>query len=54
MLVGVSVFVVTEMLAMVETSDPTAITLTQIGRYSAGPSTVVDEPQAKIAAFEPD
>jgi hypothetical protein len=54
MLVGVSVLVLTGMLAVVEASDPKAITLTQIGRYSAGPSTVVNEPRANIAAFDPD
>lgn len=50
---GVLTIGVTGMLSMVEASDPKAITLTQIGRYSAGPSTVADQPRAEIAAFDP-
>lgn len=38
---------------LAQASDLKSITLTQIGRYSAGPSTVADEPRAEIAAFDP-
>jgi hypothetical protein len=36
-----------------EASDSKSITLKQIGRYSAGASTVPDEPRAEIAAYDP-
>lgn len=38
---------------LAQASDSKSITLTQIGRYSAGPSTVADEPRAEISAFDP-
>ncbi len=38
---------------LAQASDSKSVTLTQIGRYSAGPSTVADEPRAEIAAFDP-
>lgn len=55
MLVGLGVLTVsaTGMLPAVDASDSRSITLTQIGRYSAGPSTVADEPRAEIAAYDP-
>jgi DNA-binding beta-propeller fold protein YncE len=37
----------------VEASNSKSITLKQIGRYSAGASTVPDEPRAEIAAYDP-
>ncbi len=33
--------------------EPKSIALTEIGRYSAGASTVADEPRTEIAAFDP-
>lgn len=33
--------------------EPKSITLTEIGRYSAGASTVADEPRTEIVAFDP-
>jgi hypothetical protein len=54
-LVGIGVLTVsmTGIPAVGEASEPRSITLTQIGRYSAGPSTVADEPRAEISAFDP-
>jgi 2',3'-cyclic-nucleotide 2'-phosphodiesterase / 3'-nucleotidase / 5'-nucleotidase len=37
----------------VEASESTRITLKQIGRYSAGVSTIPDEPRTEISAFDP-
>ena len=37
----------------VEAKDSKSITLNLIGRYSAGASTVADEPRAEIAAYDP-
>ncbi|MBC7837450.1 MAG: BON domain-containing protein [Nitrospiraceae bacterium] len=37
----------------VEAADSKSITLKQIGRYSAGASTVPDEPRTEIAAYDP-
>jgi hypothetical protein len=37
----------------VQASDSKSITLKQIGRYSAGISTVPDEPRTEIAAYDP-
>ena len=52
-LVGIGLLSVMGLPISVEAKDSTSITLKQIGRYSAGASTVPDEPRAEIAAFDP-
>lgn len=57
LLVGVgllSLFSIIGTSVAVEASDSKSITLTQIGRYSAGVSTNPDEPRAEISAFDAD
>ncbi len=53
LLMAVSLLGLTGTSVEVEAKDSRSITLTQIGRYSAGPSTVADEPRAEITAFDP-
>lgn len=50
---GVVAVSVTGVLTVVDAAGSHSITLTQIGRYNAGPSTVADEPRAEIVAFDP-
>jgi hypothetical protein len=52
-IVGIGLLSVMGMPMFAEASDSTSITLKQIGRYSAGASTVPDEPRTEIAAYDP-
>jgi 2',3'-cyclic-nucleotide 2'-phosphodiesterase / 3'-nucleotidase / 5'-nucleotidase len=52
-IVGIGLLCVMGLPMTVEASDSKSITLKQIGRYSAGASTVPDEPRAEIAAYDP-
>ena len=52
-IVGIGLLSVMGLPISVEASDSKSITLKQIGRYSAGASTVPDEPRAEIAAYDP-
>ena len=53
LLVGLSFLCLVGTSAAVYASDSKSLTLTQIGRYSAGVSTNPDEPRAEISAFDP-
>jgi hypothetical protein len=50
--VGIGLLSVMGLPLLAQASDLKSITLKQIGRYSAGASTVPDEPRAEIAAFD--
>lgn len=50
---GIGLLSVMGLPLLAQASDSKSITLTQIGRYSAGPSTVADEPRVEITAFDP-
>lgn len=52
-IVGIGLLSVIGLPMTVEASDSKSITLKQVGRYSAGASTVPDEPRAEIAAYDP-
>ena len=52
-IVGIGLLSVMGLPISVEASDSKSITLKQIGRYSAGASTVADEPRAEISAYDP-
>ncbi len=52
-LVGISLLSMLGLPMSVEAKDSKSITLKQIGRYSAGASTVPDEPRTEIAAYDP-
>lgn len=52
-IVGIGLLSVMGLPMSVEASDSNSLTLKQIGRYSAGASTVPDEPRAEIAAYDP-
>ncbi len=52
-IVGIGLLSVMGLPMSVEASDSKSVTLKQIGRYSAGASTIPDEPRAEIAAFDP-
>jgi hypothetical protein len=51
--VGIGILSVLGLPMLAEASDSKSITLKQIGRYSAGASTVADEPRTEIAAYDP-
>lgn len=53
LLVGLGLLSIVGAAVPVEASDSKTITLKQIGRYSAGPSTDPDEPRTEISAFDP-
>jgi len=52
-IVGIGLLSVMGLPISVEASDSKSITLKQIGRYSAGASTVADEPRAEISSYDP-
>lgn len=53
LLMGVGLLGIVGTAVIVEASDSKSITLKQIGRYSAGPSTNPDEPRTEISAYDP-
>lgn len=53
LLMGVGLLGIVGTAVIVEASDSKTITLKQIGRYSAGPSTNPDEPRTEISTYDP-
>lgn len=53
LLMGIGLLGIVGTAVIVEASDSKSITLKQIGRYSAGPSTNPDEPRTEISAYDP-
>jgi hypothetical protein len=53
LVIGIGIVSVMGLPMSVSAMDSKSITLKQIGRYSAGASTVPDEPRAEISAYDP-